>query len=189
MIIIEYKIACKSCLKTDGIIDIMRLNTDIQFFFENRLLKSEYALGKHLKSLLQENNLPCQFCGSNNLDIRDISIEGKKALISNESDQMQLVLSKHESGDIEIKTQGSKYLPKDFMPIAFDLIQQAIQETHDSEFEEKHIGFVSFVVSTGYIGNDDYRTYRLEQFSFVGFNKVELGDLVGQMKNQMLKPN
>lgn len=186
---LKYKVACKSCLNTDGIDHMIIISNGYSDFFENRMLKSEYDLGKYIKTYLKNNDKSCQFCRSNNLEISDIEIEGRKASIGREVTQFQLVITKYENGQIAIKTGGSQLLPKGFMTEALRLIEQAIKETPKSEFEEKHIGNVRFVVATGFIGDDDHRTNRLESFSFVGFDKDTVESIIGDVKLQLIKTN
>jgi len=156
-------------------------------FYENRMLKSEYQLERYIKSYLSRNDKPCQFCQSDNLEISDIEFDGRRAMCDQEVVQLQLVFSKDENGQIEVRTGGTRYLPNSFLPEAFKLIDKAIANTPNSEFEEKPIGNIRFVVSTGFIGNDNERTNRLEQFSFVGFSKEDTIDYVAQIKSQILR--
>jgi hypothetical protein len=187
MKVLNYKVACKSCLQTDGMNHLLMITGSNSDLIENRLLKSAYSLERYVKDQLRESNQPCQFCGSNNLAISDIEFDGKKAMVDSNVDQFQLVLSKIANGQIEIKTGGSQYLPFEFLPEAIKVIEDAIQGTALDEFEEKQVGTVRFVVSTGFIGNDEFRTNRLEQFSYVGFSKQSLLNMVRQIKTQILQ--
>jgi thioredoxin-related protein len=158
-------------------------------FFENNRLKSEYSLGRYISSFLFENNQGCDFCDSFNLEISEIEFDGIKSKITRDIDQFQLVISKHENGKIEIETGGSINLPYEFLNEAFKLIEDSVISTNENYFEEKHIGNIRFIVSTGYLGNNHFRTNRLEHFSFVGFRKDALEDYAKQIKLQMLDSN
>jgi hypothetical protein len=187
MKILTYQVACKSCLRSDGENHMIMIMDSFEDFSENRLLKSEYQLGKYVVKYLNERGKPCQFCQSTNLEISNIEFDGIKALVGRNIDQFQLVISKHENGQVEMKPGGSQYLPKGFLNEAFELIDKAQLDTPMSECEEKSIGNIRIVVSTRTIGNDDYRTNRLEQFSFVGFDKETIVNMIDQIKSHIIK--
>lgn len=179
MNILKYKIACKTCLASDGM-DHITLAKSSTNFIENRTLMSEYALGRYIKNYFSEIKTLCQFCGSPNLDIFEIEVNDKKAKIDGDLTQFQIVIT-HENGIVDAKTGGSRRMPRGFLKDAFSIIENSIQEIPENEFEEKHIGSVRFVVSTGFIDNDDYRTNRLEEFSFVGFSKKMIVEMVSEI--------
>jgi len=184
---LTYQVACKSCLQTDGVSRLTMIKDSFEEFYEGRRLKSEYQLSQIIIDFLKSSKQPCQFCGSYNLEINEIEFDGKQALVGQDVDQLQLVISKNQNGKIDIRTGGSQYLPKGFLKESIEIMEKAIEKAHDSEFTDKQIGNARFVVSTGFIGSDDYRTNRLEQFSFVGFSKKDLRDMVGHIKSQMVK--
>ena len=154
-------------------------------FIENRILISEFELANYIKEFYEEENKTCPSCGARNFDFSEIEIAGKKAKIGEDVDQFILVIMKHENNQIELKVGGSKYLPKGFVPEAFELIEETFHSIPSHEFESKRIGNLRFVVSSGFIGNDANRTNRLEQFSFVGFDKAQIQDLFDQLKPQL----
>ena len=182
-----YKVACKSCLQTDGISHTIMIMNSYEELFEDRLLKSEYQLEQYVKDHFRETNNPCEFCKSYNLEISDIEFDREKALVGSNVDQFQLVITKDGDGEIDVKTGGSQYLPSGFLNEAFDIIETAIANTPKNEFEEKYIGNIRFVVSTGFIDNDSFRTNRLEQFKFVGFSKEKTANIVSIMKSRIIR--
>ncbi|KAA3437663.1 hypothetical protein [Rufibacter hautae] len=185
--LLNYEFACKTCLKTDGMRHKILIADSYSDFYENRLMKSEYQFQTIIKDYLKKNKKSCPNCKSYNLEISDIEFDSKNALVGRRIDQIQLVLMKHENGQIEIQTGGTQYLPTGFLKEAFKIIESVLLDTDKTEFEEKKIGNVRFVVSTRFIENDDYRTSRLEQFKFVGFDKETIVRAVTQIKGQMVK--
>jgi hypothetical protein len=184
----EYKLACNSCLKSDGLNHLLTVSENLSNFYENRLLLSEFKFARYIKNNLIKKKQPCEFCSSNNLEIYDIKFENKKVLIDQTVDQFQLVIWK-KNEEIGVNPGGTRILPNGFLTEAFKIIKNAIEESNDLDYEEKKTGNVRFVVSTGFIGHDKVRSQRLEQFSFVGFKKNELITLINQISEEMLKHN
>ena len=179
MRILEFKVKCKSCLKTDDISRSIPIMSPYSNFIENGILKSEYQIQRYLKNNLSKKTETCQFCQSYNLQISDIEFGGEKAMCGHEVVQFQLKISKEKNGEIYSETYGTRLLPNSFVSNAFKLIENAIANTSQSEFEEKQIGYISFVVSIS----------GLEQFNFVGFSIEEIMENVKDMKTRMLKTN
>jgi hypothetical protein len=184
---LTYKVACKSCLYSDGISHMMSTIDPNDSFIENRIRWSEYKFEMYIKKFLKANNKPCFFCGSNNLEINDIQLDGKSVSVSQKTDQLQLVFNKRPDGQVETRNGGSVYVPDGFLKEAFVIIENTITNTPNNEFEDKKVGSTRIVVSTGFIGNDNYRTTRLEQFSFVGFSKDLLLRILASIKPQLIK--
>jgi len=182
---LEYKSACKSCLLAERDPQFIMVAQPEKVLYENRYFKSEYQLTLFVQRYIDEVAIVCQNCGSNNLHISDIHIEGKAVLPGENTTQFQLVVIKHEDGQIELKTGGSKYLPEGFLKEAFQIIEDAINEPPEHKFENGNWGNARFVVATGFIGKNVARTNRLEQFNFVGFDKALLVEKVMQAKKIM----
>ena len=82
---------------------------------------------------------------------------------------------------------GFGVVPYAFYREAFQLIQEHLNSLSEKEFEEKQVGMVCIVVSTGYFGRNENRTTRLEQFRFVGFSKSEIIEILAAVKPQLLE--
>lgn len=182
---LTFSVSCKSCLKTDGLGRLSIIQEPYTHFITDRQLEPDYKIGQFIRESLISQGENCQFCGSKNLDIGEIVFGGINSLPGNEVDQLQLVMDK-DGDNIELRTGGSQYLPNGFYSEAFQLIEKHLATIPEREFEEKQMGMVRIVVSTGYIGHDDYRTTRIEQFKFAGFRKSKVVEIIEAIKPQLV---
>lgn len=187
MILVEYEVACRSCMNADNFGHSFMFDGKAEYFFEKGIMKSEYITAQNILTILDKGEDACDHCGSTNLEISNIEIDGKSPNINPNATQFKLFISTTPSGDVAIKNRGHQYIPPGFLPEAFELIEKIISEIPANKFEEKNTGHIHFTVSTININNTSDRRNQLEHLSFAGFSEQQIAKFISIARNHYIK--
>ena len=72
--IIKYETGCRDCMATDGIPSIYSIFDDNP---QNWISKAEYEVVKIIENWRERDQLCCTGCGSHNVEVTDVLIDGK----------------------------------------------------------------------------------------------------------------
>jgi hypothetical protein len=210
MELVEYFTICHDCGFEGGMPIIYINDTSINTYVGLR----EFDIMLDLEQKINENSHRCDFCGSVNALICDISINGKKVFNVNKFENyrqdatvnqfyFQFNFEENENGNY-FKTSGSQFAPNDFHLKSINKIKKLIIERPISHFNVLDNAKCSILISGKIIQNEidvlqalkqGWRTYinkpdlhyteiQIEHFKCYGLSKYSILSVLEEIENK-----
>ncbi|RTY69030.1 MULTISPECIES: hypothetical protein [unclassified Flavobacterium] len=188
---IKYVQACRDCFRCDGI------NRHLTDFERNPKLKlrdylTEFEIMESIEDWLDDNDIVCDFCESNNLDIIDIELDNQKLYDFNKLDNyctnnntsfFILNLSKTVN-QIEIKTGGKRFIEKILQTNFYKKIINTVQTRPNKDFYEQLKGSF-FICVSGKKDSMSLDEIIIESYTTAGLSRQEIYDSLNTIANQL----
>lgn len=187
MVLISYNTGCRNCLQSDGMRKIYPLmDGDI----DKIQTKTEFQIITEIEKFSEQNNITCDFCSSENVEVFDVEVNENKLYDYDkivercqEEDEFILQININKSGtNITLNPAGSLRFEKNFLKQAFIDIRKTIMNRPDNHFKIHENGVMLMCVTGGnYIYDIPYT--RIETFRSVGLSKEQILNEIQKFKN------
>jgi hypothetical protein len=164
-------------MQSDGVSHTTLVETED---IENYKEKSEFELVTEIEEFRHENGNNCSFCGSDNVEVYDVSINGNRVFslseILSENEFIMAIKIEKENKEWKFSNKGSNYKDAYSALFALNTLKESILNEDEQYFNEKDSGFFSALVSgKPDISNNrgDY-VCRIQRLRHVGFDLREL---------------
>lgn len=179
MLAFNHQAACRNCMRTTGIEYRYRLNSTNQEKYQN---KSEYELMLLLEKWRAEDGYRCEFCGSDNVEVSEIDVDGHKLynLTSlrdkSDADGSYVLYLKSDKGpeNDDLKLWQYPTLTWPFLSEAFYQIKGVFARRADSTFKSHPRGFFFICVSVKPASTPLESTFTIQKLSYGGVCKQEV---------------
>jgi hypothetical protein len=188
---IKYVQACRDCFRCDGVnrhLTDFERNPKLQF----RDYLTEFEIMENIEDWIDENDIVCDFCESNNLDLIDIELDNQKLYefskldnycTTNNSSFFILNLSK-TANQIEIKTGGKKFIEKILQTNFLKKIINTVKTRPNNNFYEQLKGSC-FICVSGKKDSLSLDEIIVESYTTVGLSRQEIYDSIITIANQL----
>lgn len=187
---ISYNTGCRNCLKSNGIRTSYMHKDEGD---DSLSKKTEFGVMKLIEEWQVQGNHHCDFCGSTNVEVLEIEVNGCRLYDYNkiiqrcrqrDEDMFQLNIDK-ESFEIRSKAGGSEFISQDLLKAAIKVIAKIVSDRPHEHFKA-HTNGNFFVCLTGTISFPQLKPYlRVETFRSAGLTKNEITEVLKPMAEKI----
>jgi hypothetical protein len=161
---------------------------------------TEFEAMKYLEEWRQEDNKVCEFCGSRNVEVLNISVNGyslysydrlisncDKAIMNENIDENMFMINLQKSGsEIKLDIGGINSVHRDFLKLCLFTIKDIVMTRGSSDFRTHRAGNFFICLSGGFDFDKRKQVAKVEKYSTCGLSREEV---LSQVNTFALKHN